>query len=125
MTILVILLFSIVLIEIFLIFKIKEKFFDLCYSNYELVKKVKVLHKSGDKEFFEIRLLLKKILKTYILILYPFLSFIFLCYLINRLLKINIINESKNFFDISNVILILIIEYFIIKQELFYRKIEL
>mgnify|MGYP001397020400 CR=1 FL=1 len=112
MTILVILFFSIILIEIFLIFKIKEKFFDLYYSNYELVKKVRVLHKSGDKEFFEIRLLLKKILKTYILILYPFLCFIFLFYLINRLLKINIINESKIFFDISNVILILIIGIF-------------
>lgn len=122
MTILVILLFSIVLIEIFLIFKIKEKFFDLCYSNYELVKKVKVLHKSGDKEFFEIRLLLKKILKTYILILYPFLSFIFLCYLINRLLKINIINESKIFFDISNVILILIIGIFYYKARIILSK---
>ena len=122
MTILVMLLFSIVLIEIFLIFKIKEKFFDLCYSNYELVKKVKVLHKSGDKEFFEIRLLLKKILKTYILILYPFLSFIFICYLINRLIKINIINESKIFFDISNVILILIIGIFYYKARIILSK---
>tara|TARA_B100001248_G_C27378868_1_gene455847 strand:+ start:1648 stop:2019 length:372 start_codon:yes stop_codon:yes gene_type:complete len=122
MTILVILFFSIILIEIFLIFKIKEKFFDLCYSNYELVKKVKVLHKSGDKEFFEIRLLFKKILKTYILILYPFLSFIFLCYLINRLLKINIINESKIFFDISNVILILIVGIFYYKARIILSK---
>ena len=122
MTILVILFFSIILIEIFLIFKIKEKFFDLCYSNYELVKKIKVLHKSGDKEFFEIRLLLKKILKTYILILYPFLSFIFLYYLINRLLKINIINELKIFFDISNVILILIVGIFYYKARIILSK---
>ena len=122
MTILVILFFSIILIEIFLIFKIKEKFFDLCYSNYELVKKVKVLHKSGDKEFFEIRLLFKKILKTYILILYPFLSFIFLCYLINRFLKINIINESKIFFDISNMILILIVGIFYYKARIILSK---
>ena len=122
MTILVILFLSIILIEIFLIFKIKEKFFDLCYSNYELVKKVKVLHKSGDKEFFEIRLLFKKILKTYILILYPFLSFIFLCYLSNRLLKINIINESKIFFDINNVILILIVGIFYYKARIILSK---
>tara|TARA_Y100000816_G_C26055296_1_gene553709 strand:+ start:681 stop:1052 length:372 start_codon:yes stop_codon:yes gene_type:complete len=122
MTILVILFFLIILIEIFLIFKIKEKFFDLYYSNYELVKKVKVLHKSGDKEFFEIRLLFKKILKTYILILYPFLSFIFLCYLINRFLKINIINESKVFFDISNMILILIVGIFYYKARIILSK---
>ncbi len=109
MTTLVILILSIILIEIIIIFKMKVKFFDLYNSNKKLFKKIKIIHKSGDKEFVEIKYLLKKIFKIYMLILYPFISLIFLCFLINKLFRINIINDPKILFNINNVILIFIV----------------
>ena len=120
MTTLVILLLSIILIEIFIIFKMKVKFFDLYNSNKKLLKKIKAIHKSGDKEFIEIKYLLKKIFKIYMLILYPFISLIFLCFLINKLFKINFINDPKILFNINNVILIFIVGifYYIARSKL-------
>ena len=117
MTTLVILLLSIILIEIIIIFKMKVKFFDLYNSNKKLFKKIRDIHKSGDKEFVEIKFLLIKIFKIYMLILYPFISLIFLCFLINKLFIINVINDPKVLFNINNVILIFIVGLFYYKAR--------
>ena len=53
MKILFILLLSIALIEFIFIFKIKEKFLNLYYLNYQLIKKIKVIIQSEDKECFK------------------------------------------------------------------------
>ena len=104
----------------------KVKFFDLYNSNKKLLKKIKTIHKSGDKEFFEIKYLLKKIFKIYILILYPFISLIFLYFLINNLFKINVINDPKILFNINNVILIFIVGLFYYKaRSILSKKFEL
>ena len=122
MKILFILILSIMLIEFIFIFKIKEKFFNLYYLNYELIKKIKAISQSEDKEFFEIKHLLINILKIYVLILYPFILLTLIYYLANIFFEIDIINYTKIFLNTKNIILMFIVGIFYYKSRSFLSK---
>ncbi len=109
MKILFILLLSIALIEFIFIFKIKEKFLNLYYLNYQLIKKIKVIIQSEDKEFLEIKHLLINVLKIYVLILYPFMLLTLIFYLTNIFFEIDIINYTKILLNTKNIILMFIV----------------
>lgn len=109
MKILFILLLLIALIEFIFIFKIKEKFLNLYYLNYQLIKKIKVIIQSEDKEFLEIKHLLINVLKIYVLILYPFMLLTLIFYLTNIFFEIDIINYTKILLNTKNIILMFIV----------------
>ena len=109
MKILFILLLLIALIEFIFIFKIKEKFLNLYYLNCQLIKKIKAIIQSEDKEFLEIKHLLINVLKIYVLILYPFMLLTLIFYLINIFFEIDIINYTKILLNTKNIILMFIV----------------